>query len=262
MSVIEVTLLLFFLAWFAGGVGSLTGLGGGLIIIPLLGLLNIDMHQAMGAGLMVSLSNSLMASIIFNRSKLVHLKLGIFLETATALGALIAGFFLNYLSIKWAAYLLGSLMFIAIGSSIYFEKKKTQELSLSPDYFNKKLPSKKLGMSWILMVCSGSLSALLGIGSGSLKVLAMDLILGVPYKISAATSNFMIGITTTVSLGAYVANGFINFQLIAPTILGAAFGSWMGSNFLIKAPTRILRNIFNLIILILALELFKKGFSS
>jgi uncharacterized membrane protein YfcA len=261
MTVLTLTCLLLVFAALAGCIGALTGLGGGLMLIPVLMLLGIPIHQAMGASLVASMTNSLVASIIFQRSKLTHVKLGMFLETATAIGAILGALFVTLLPTAMLLILLGCILLFSVYSSIRYTKLQPDNPQI-PHLDMKRLSLFKAALSWFSMLIAGALSGLLGIGSGSLKVLAMDLALGLPYKVSASTSNFMIGMTATASIGIYLNHGFINPQVVSPVMLGAAFGSFVGAKVLTHAKPRILRILFNMIMFIFALHMLREGFGA
>jgi len=258
MTVYEMFLMVFFISALSGGIGSLTGLGGGMLVIPLLCFLKFDLHQAMGTGLAIGVTNSLVGTALFKRDSLTYIKLGMFLETGIAIGAIIGALTVAYVPIKILTLLFG-LVLVAI-TFFSFQKFKVSN-SAEPDFNHVNYSKSRLSCSWFLMSIAGALSGLLGIGSGTLKVLAMDMVLKLPYKVSTSTSTFMIGMTTATTLGVYMSHGYIKLPLIAPAILGTALGGYIGAVMLVKGNSDKIKILFHCVILGVAIEMLKEGFS-
>jgi len=266
MTVNELFLSIFLISATAGCIGSLTGLGGGIMVIPILCFLKFDLHFAMGTGLAVGVTNSLVGTALLKRDNLTYLKLGMFLETGIAIGAILGALAVAHLSVKFLTILFGFVLLATTFSSFFSNKKSDMKKF---DAFDKPMPDLnqllytkvRLAASWCFMFIAGSISGLLGIGSGVLKVLAMDMILGLPYKVSTSTSTFMVGITAATTLGVYMSHGYIKLPLVVPAILGTALGGYFGALWLVKGKTGPLRILFNLVILGLSLEMLYKGLS-
>ncbi len=267
------SVLLFVISYFAGIVGALTGLGGGVIIIPaLVLLLKVDIHYAMGASLISVIATSSGSSIAYLKQGYTNLKVGIFLESGAVLGALLGAYLVAFVSTSLISILLGVVLIFAAFFSIKKKENGGKEKKSHPwaialkmegeypteegfkSYAIQRVP---LGLS--LLTFAGFMSGLLGIGAGSLKVLAMDKVMDLPYKVSTATSNFIIGITAAVSCGIYLARGYIEPIITFPVLLGVVLGSFSGSKFLEKIKSKWLRLIFAIVIAVVAVELIYKG---
>lgn len=270
--------ILFAGACLAGFLGSLTGLGGGVVIVPLLTLgLGVDIRYAVGTSLVAVIATSSGAAAAYVREGITNIKIGMFLETATTLGA-IGGAALAvimptyFLMILFGVVLLysGVVSFknrkeeiLPIKKTTTRESKLANLLKLDGDY---QTPSCRVSYKvhnlvggYFMMILAGILSGLLGIGSGAFKVIAMDTIMKLPFKVSSATSNFMIGVTAAASAGVYLTRGYIDPVLSMPVVLGVLLGSLIGAKTLMKSKTKSLRIIFAIVISLLALEMIYSG---
>ncbi|HUI93537.1 MAG TPA: sulfite exporter TauE/SafE family protein [Chitinivibrionales bacterium] len=257
----------------AGLLGSLTGLGGGIIIIPFLTLaLGIDIRYAIGASLVSVIATSSGAAAAYVREGFTNIRVAMFLEIATVSGALSGTAAAALLPPAAIAVLFGAVLLYSSYATV--TGKKEEGAAAGPDrlasllgmdgsypldgseqsYHVRAVPA---GMG--LMALAGILSALLGIGSGALKVIAMDRFMKMPYKASAATSNFMIGVTAAASAGVYLHRGYIDPVLSLPVMLGVLAGSFAGSRILTRARTRVLRAVFAAAIALAGLEMICKG---
>lgn len=274
--VLLVLLALFGIALVAGAFGALVGLGGGVIIVPVLTLFfGVNIHYAIGASIVSVIATSSGAAATYIKSNLTNLKVGLFLEMATTLGALTGAFV--------GTYLAGPLLFLIFGlvlglSSIVMWNKRKQELpeNVQPDSWSRKL---QLGDKYYdtvlkrevhyevqgtrpalgLMYIAGMVSGLLGIGSGVLKVPAMDITMKLPIKVSSATSNFMIGVTAVASAGIYLARGYVNPFLAAPVALGVLLGSVAGTHLLMVLKGQVIRWLFIGLLVILTVQMLLKA---
>ncbi len=272
------TAILFAGAFVAGFLGSLTGLGGGVVIIPLLTLgLGVDIKYAVGTSLIAVIATSSGAAAAYVREGITNIKIGMFLETATTLGA-IGGAAIAILVPAYAIMILFGIVLLYSGLVSFRNRneevlpvKKTGKrntkvsgiLQLDGDY--QTLTGKvfykvyNLGGGYLMMMLAGILSGLLGIGSGAFKVIAMDSIMKLPFKVSSTTSNFMIGVTAAASAGVYLTRGYIDPVLSMPVVLGVLAGSLIGTKSLIKSKTKSLRIIFAIVISLLAIEMIYNG---
>ncbi len=273
MNTIESTLLIGLGSILAGLIGALTGLGGGVVIVPLLTLtFGMDIRYAIGASLISIIATSSSAAATYIKEGYSNLRVGMFLEIATTIGALSGAFLALILSPRTIVLIFGFVLLQSAYSSWKNPKEviasKTDRLAhlLNMDstyptsgglrqYHVHNIPG-----GFLVMLLAGALSGLLGIGSGALKVIAMDRIMKMPFKVSTTTSNFMIGVTAAASAGIYLNRGYIDPVLAMPVMLGVLLGATAGTHWLMKSKTQTLRILFSVVILILAGEMIFNGF--
>ena len=257
----------------AGFLGSLTGLGGGVVIVPLLALVfGVDIRYAIGASLVSVIATSSGAAAAYVKEGFSNIRIGMFLEIATTVGALVGASLAARLSTSAIAVVFGLVLFYSAFLST--QPHPQAVLNAPPDPLATRLrldgsypgpdgpqPYRVRGVppAFGLMFVAGSLSGLLGIGSGAVKVLAMDRAMRIPFKVSTTTSNFMIGVTAAASAGVYLNRGFIDPGLAMPVMLGVLLGSTIGARVLVGARTRVLRLVFAALILALAVEMIYNG---
>ncbi len=275
MNTLEFSLLVGGCSLVAGLVGALTGLGGGVVLVPLLTLLfKVDIRYAVGASLVSVIATSSGAAAAYVREGFSNIRIGMFLEIATTLGALLGANLAARVSTHAIAIVFG---FVLLFSAYFSRKPRTEaERAIPPDPLATRLrligsfPDaggvrnynvQHVPAGWSLMFGAGALSGLLGIGSGAMKVLAMDQAMKIPFKVSTTTSNFMIGVTAAASAGVYLHRGYIDPGLAMPVMLGVLAGSMIGAKVLIKAHPKHLRLGFSVVILLLALEMLYNGLS-
>jgi len=272
MSVLTFTIILILGAYLAGLVGSLTGLGGGVVIIPLLTLVfHVDIRYAIGAALLASIANSSGAASAYIKEGITNIRLGMFLEIATTVGAVIGAIVAVYTPTNTIAILFGVVLLFSAAMTL---RKKNQEaltegsrlssvLKLNSSYptqdgiVNYKLTN--IGGGFSIMTFAGIMSGLLGIGSGALKVLAMDTTMKIPFKVSTTTSNFMIGVTAAASAVVYLQRGYMDPGIAFPVVLGVLGGAFTGARLLTKINPTTLRIIFCIAITFVALEMIYNG---
>jgi uncharacterized membrane protein YfcA len=259
----------------AGFLGALTGLGGGVVVVPLLTLLfHVDIHYAIGAALVSVIATSSGAAAAYVREGYSNIRVGMFLEIATTLGALAGAALVLYLHASVIAVIFGVVLIHAAYVSLRQHDHATEDLG--PDRIatalnmdstypeGGKLVSyhvRGVPAGFSLMFLAGVLSGLLGIGSGAVKVLAMDRAMKLPFKVSTTTSNFMIGVTAAAGAGIYLSRGYIDPGLAMPVMLGVLAGSLAGARILAGAQVRVLRMVFALVIGALAIEMIYSGFA-
>ena len=270
------SVMIFVFSILAGFLGALLGLGGGIIIIPALTLaLGVPIHEAIGASIVSVIATSSGAAIAYVRDKITNIRIGMFLETATTLGAITGAFIAALISIKllyiiFALLLLysASVMFKKIHSELPTDVKEhplAKRLHLSSEYYDKALKQnveyKVAGVyyGYGVMYVAGVISGLMGIGSGVFKVLGMDVFMKLPMKVSTATSNFMIGVTAAASAGIYFSRGDINPLVAGPVALGVLIGAWVGTQIMERLNSKTLRLIFIPVLIYIALEMLWKG---
>jgi uncharacterized membrane protein YfcA len=250
-------------------------LGGGIIIIPLLTLgFGVDIRYAIGASLISVIATSSGAAAAYVREGFTNIRIGMFLEIATVCGALAGAFTAAFVAPAFIAVLFGLVLLYS--AYLTLSRHAGDSMDTPPDKLatllrmNGAYPSpqglrqynvKAVPAGLGLMALAGVLSGLLGIGSGALKVIALDRVMRLPFKVSTTTSNFMIGVTAAASAGVYLNRGYIDPTLAMPVMLGVLGGSVAGSRILIKAKTNALRTIFALTIALLGIEMIYKGLS-
>lgn len=269
MNILELSALLGLVSVAAGFLGALTGLGGGVVITPaMVLLLGIDLHYAMGAALISVIATSSGAAAAYVREGFSNIRIGMFLEIATTVGAVCGAF----AAAKVSPTILGILFGAVLLHSAWTASRPrpaprpgekddplASRLRLNGSFPTPEGPRSykvshvKTGFS--LMFVAGAVSGLLGIGSGALKVVAMDRAMGIPFKVSTTTSNFMIGVTAAASAGVYLSRGYIDPGLTMPVMLGVLAGSVLGARLLPGAPTATLRRVFGVVVAVLAVEM-------
>jgi uncharacterized protein len=275
MSVLEFTALVFGTSLFAGFLGSLTGLGGGVVIVPVLTLLfRVDLHYAIGASLISVIATSSGSAAIYVRKGLSNIRIGMFLEVATTLGALLGAYLTARTTSHTIAVVFGFVLLYSAYLSLRMQpharmavKKDAlaARLKLSGNESTPAGPepysAQHVPLGFGIMFGAGTLSGLLGIGSGAVKVLAMDHAMKLPFKVSTTTSNFMMGVTAAASAGIYLAKGYVNPAIAMPVTLGVLAGSLIGSRVLVQAPVKPLKIVFSIVIVALGLEMIFNGFT-
>lgn len=275
---LEVSLLI--MSVFAGVLGSILGLGGGIIVIPTLTLAyGVNIRYAIGASIVSVIATSSGAAASYVRDHLTNVRLAIFLEIGTTIGAITGA--------AIAAYVNSQMLFVLFGlillQSAYLMWKRGKQtthgesteskahpwadyMKLNSSYpdalLKKEVPYlvQAVPVGLLYMLAAGLLSGLLGIGSGILKVLAMDSAMKLPIKVSSATSNFMIGVTAAASAGAYYMRGDIIPSLAAPVAIGVLIGSLIGARLMTRLPAATIRKFFIVVLLIVAVQMCLRGF--
>ena len=280
MTPIEFLLLTLIASMGAGFLGSLLGLGGGIIIVPFLTLaMGVDIRYAIGASIVSVIATSSGAAAAYLRDHITNIRIGMFLEIATTTGAmsgaLLAGVLDGpFLYLLFAAILGYSAVSMlrrptrTAGNVNVPHDRVADALGLSGSYYDAALGRTVeyrasggiLGL--ILMYIAGGVSGLLGIGSGVLKVPAMDIAMYLPMKVSTATSNFMIGVTAAASAGVYFTRGQINPFIAAPVAVGVLIGATVGTRIMTKTKSTQLRRIFVVIVLIVAAQMLVRGLTT
>ncbi len=274
MSLLFFTFLMLIFGYLAGVVGALTGLGGGVVIIPVLVLLfGIDIHYAMGASVISVIATSSGGAIAYLRDGYTNLRIGMLLEVAAVIGAGVGALLVAYLSANFIAVIFGLVLIYSAYSVSQRQENKmcapvsdkwAQTLRLQGIYpapeGNMAYTPQRIPTSFGVMGLAGMVSGLLGIGAGTLKVVAMDQLMHLPYKVSTTTSNFLIGITAAVSAGVYFSHGYIQPAIAFPVMLGVLLGAFSGARLLPKLPVKTLRNFFGIVVFLLALQMIYKGF--
>lgn len=265
---------LIILAIVAGIIGSLLGIGGGIIIIPILIFLyHINIKEAIGASIISVIATSSGAASVYLKDKLINLKTGMFLEIATTTGAISGATLLGIINPEALFFIFAVVLILSIYPMLF--KKDNTEEKVENDYLSEKLELsssyidndgveykyniKNTPYGLIMMYIAGFASGLLGIGSGVFKVIAMDNIMHIPMKVSTTTSNFMIGVTALASSVIYLVKGYINPYIALPVMAGIFIGSLIGTKLLRRTSNNRLKIIFSIILFIIALEMILRG---
>jgi len=269
--VVEFVLLMFFVSIFAGIFGSIVGLGGGIVVIPVLTiLLGVDIHFAIGASIVAIIGTSSGAASTYLKDKITNLRVGMFLELASASGAIMGAAIAAYTNSAALEAIFGAILLISIVPMVI---KIGEDVPKSPEL--KGLP-KRLGLKGTYTetdgrvisynstrpveglagtLVAGILSGLLGIGGGAFKVLSMDLAMKLPMKVSTTTSNFMIGVTAAASAGIYFARGDVDPLIVAPVALGILVGAAVGARILLRSRNTTIRKAFAAVLVVAAVEM-------
>jgi hypothetical protein len=269
--VAEFVFLMFLVSIFAGIFGSIVGLGGGIVVIPVLTILfGVDIHFAIGASIVAIIGTSSGAASTYVKDKVTNLRVGMFLELASASGAIIGAAVAAYTNSAALEIIFGCILLISLVPMVM---KIGEEIPKSPELkgLSKRLGHKGSytetdgrvinynstrpveGLAGTLV--AGILSGLLGIGGGAFKVLSMDLAMKLPMKVSTTTSNFMIGVTAAASAGIYFARGDVDPLIVAPVALGILIGAALGARILLRSRNTTIRKAFAVVLAIAAVEM-------
>ncbi len=283
--IFEFFVLMLLFSVIAGIVGALVGVGGGILVVPALTLLfGIPIQYAIGASIVSVIATSSGSASAYVRDRITNLRIGMFLEIGSTVGAVIgavSSIALVRSGYAWAVFLtFGILLFFSAYSSanrISKERKKGSEtinlkpnrvsdaLNLRGEYYDKATKKNiayvadKVLAGFGVMVVAGLLSALLGVGGGVLKVVGMDSFMKLPFKVSTTTSNFMIGVTAAASTGIYYVAGFVNPFIAAPVAIGIVIGAFAGTKILVRTKPGALRWVFVVVLIVIALEMVRQG---
>jgi len=269
MTTLEFTIVVWLGSFLAGFLGALTGLGGGVVVVPMLVLLlRVDIRYAIGASLVSVIATSSGAAAAYVREGYSNIRIGMFLEIATTIGAAVGALIAAKVSGGAIGFVFGLVL---LYSAVLSRRDASQQvMDRPPDALASKLRmnseypsamgSKHYNVYQVpggfgLMFGAGMLSGLLGIGSGAVKVLAMDQVMKIPFKVSTTTSNFMIGVTAAASAGIYLSRGYIDPRVAMPVMLGVLAGSLVGAKVLVRAKVRALRLVFAVVIAVLGIEM-------
>jgi uncharacterized protein len=269
MTTLEFTIVVWLGSFLAGFLGALTGLGGGVVVVPMLVLLlGVDIRYAIGASLVSVIATSSGAAAAYVREGYSNIRIGMFLEIATTIGAAAGAL----IAAKVSGGAIGFIFGLVLLYSAVLSRRDASELVVNkpPDALASKLRMNgdyptadgrqhynvyQVPGGFGLMFGAGMLSGLLGIGSGAVKVLAMDQVMKIPFKVSTTTSNFMIGVTAAASAGVYLSRGYIDPRVAMPVMLGVLAGSLVGAKVLVRAKVRALRLVFAVVIAVLGIEM-------
>ena len=266
--------LLFLISIVAGFVGAMSGMGGGVVIIPALTLLGVDIKHAIAISILSVIATSSGSASAYIRDHITNLKVGMFLEMFTIVGALVGAKITLAISpqplyIAFGIVLLSSWLALLMANRLKWHTGPqdgfTHWLELEGSYPDKVLgetvhyKARHAYFGAPLMFGAGMIAGLLGIGAGAVKVLIHDLVMGLPPKVSTTTSNMIIGVTALAGASVYLAAGLIDPRLAAPVILGITLGAFLGTRLLVRMSNLAVRRFFLFILLILAVEMVYRG---
>jgi uncharacterized membrane protein YfcA len=270
----QFSLWLFGVSLGASVLGGMLGMASGIFIVPILTIFgHVEIHKAIGASIISVIACSCGGAAPFLRSRLTNVRLAIVLEVATTLGALSGVLLAGVVPVSYLFFFFAGILFLSAQQMLAKRREPPQTeaakdacrwaatLQLHSSYPDRtlgretayKVQRVPLGMT--LMYGAGLISALLGIGSGVLKIPAMDTALRLPIKVSSATSNFMIGVTAAASAGAYFVRGDIITALAGPVALGSLVGAVLGARILMRVPNEKLRVLFVLVLVTLGIQM-------
>lgn len=275
MTILAFTIILLAASYLAGLLGSLTGLGGGVVVIPVLTLcFGVDFHYAIGGALVASIATSSGSGSAYVKEGITNIRLGMFLEIATTIGAVAGAIVAVWLNNSVIAIIYGCVLVL---TAVMQQRRKSDhdgivgsEMARRLKLFGtwpqkdgtvRKYELRHVGGGFSVMLGAGVLSGILGIGSGVLKVIAMDGIMKVPFKVSTTTSNFMMGVTACASAVVYIQRGNIVPGIACPVMIGVLFGALTGARLLKRLDVRLLRRIFCIAILLVAINMIYQGFT-
>jgi uncharacterized membrane protein YfcA/uncharacterized membrane protein len=271
-----IVLLIFVGSLVAGLLGSLVGLGGGVLIVPLLTLaFGFPISFAIGASIISVIATSSGAAAAYVRDHMTNMRVGMFLELATTIGAISGALLAGLLSASLLSVIFGIVLLISVAPVLFKIGEELPQgvkndrwanwLHLAGSYPDHHLGREvsyqvtRTPYGMLMMYVAGAISGLLGIGSGTFKVLALDSLMRLPLKVSTTTSNFMIGVTAAASAGIYFSRGDIPPLLAAPVALGILIGALVGTRLLPHLSNKVLRFIFLPVIAVSALEMILHG---
>lgn len=271
MVIAEFLILIFLVSIFAGVFGSIVGLGGGVVIVPVLTLIfGVNIHFAIGASIVAIIATSSGAASTYVRDRVTNMRVGMFLELGSTSGAIVGAAVAAYTNAPMLELIFGVILLITlvptltkIGEDIPQSPELrglSKRLALNGSYketdgrvvdYNTTRPVAGLVGTWV----AGVLSGLLGIGGGAFKVLSMDIGMKLPMKVSTTTSNFMIGVTAAASAGIYFARGDVNPLLVAPVAIGIMIGAAIGARLLLRSRNPTVRKLFALVLAVTAVQM-------
>ena len=260
----------------AGLIGALAGVGGGIIVVPALTIVfGIDVRLAIGASIVSVIATSSGAAAAYVRDRMTDMRVGMFLELATTSGAVVGALLAALVAPSLLLVLLGGVLLLSAAQQVLRLGEELPpdvepsgaalRLRLSGSYPDAQLgrevqyAARRVPLGFVLMGLAGLVSGLLGIGSGALKVVAMDGAMRLPMKVSSATSNFMIGVTAAASAGIYLGRGDVDPTIAVPVALGVLAGATVGARLLPRLSNRRVRLIFLPVLVVIGLETLARG---
>lgn len=263
--------MLFLVSVAAGLLGSMTGMGGGVVLVPALTMLGLDIKHAIATSMIAVIATSSGSAAAYVRDRITNLKVGMFLEVFTILGAWTGAAITMAAGRQWLFGLFG-LVLLASAVSMWMERRKGRQAASGQDGFSRWLElegsyydaaekrqidyaPRRAYLGGPFMFGAGFVAGLLGIGAGALKVLIFDLVMGLPSKVSTTTSDLIIGVTALAGTSVYLAAGLIDVGYTAPVILGVLVGAYAGTRLLVRLTNRTVRRLFVVVLLALGAQM-------
>ncbi|MBX6755271.1 sulfite exporter TauE/SafE family protein [Thermorudis peleae] len=259
----------------AGFIGAMSGLGGGVVLTPVLTLFGYDIKHAIALSALTVIATSSGSAAAYVRDRITNIRIGMFLEMFTIIGALI-GATITLSAAKRPLFIAFGLVLLFSWATSFFQKPRTSYHPATPDrisrwlalkgeYYDlaerRSIPYHATNAIWggLILFCAGVIAGLLGIGAGAVKVLAMDRVMGLPPKVSTTTSNFIIGVTALAGTSVYLASGLIDSGLAGPTVLGVLGGSFLATRLLVRLSNRTVRTFFLFVFLLIGIQMIIRG---
>jgi uncharacterized protein len=259
----------------AGFVGAMSGMGGGVVLIPAMTLLGMEIKQAIAVSIVSVIATSSGSASAYVRDRITNLKVGMFLEMFTIVGALV-GAAVTLASGQSVLFIVFGLVLLASWGALFLERHDAWRPAEHQDAFSRWLeleggyhdqPSGqtihyravRACLGGPLMFLAGVVAGMLGIGAGALKVLIHDMVMGLPPKVSTTTSNLIIGVTALAGTSVYLAAGLIDVGLVAPVVLGILLGAYLGTKVLVQLTNQTVRRFFLIVLLVLGVEMLVRG---
>jgi uncharacterized membrane protein YfcA len=265
----------FLISVVAGLVGAMSGMGGGVVLIPVLTLFHMDIKKAIAISIVSVIATSSGSAAAYVRDRITNLKVGMFLEMFTITGALV-GAALTVIAVHQVLFLLFGLVLLGTAVTLFLQRGKVWRPAAHQDAFSHWLElegsyhdqaigqtihyqGSRAYLGGPLMFGAGVIAGLLGIGAGALKVLIHDVVMGLPPKVSTTTSNLIIGVTALAGTSVYLAAGLIDPALAVPAIIGVTLGAFLGTRVLVRLSNQRVRHFFLVVLLVLGVEMFVRG---
>lgn len=267
--------ILFLVSILAGFVGAMAGMGGGVVLVPALTLLGLDIKHSIAISIISVIATSSGSASAYVRDRITNLKVGMFLEMFTIIGALV-GAAITVVSSPQPLYIVFGIVLLASWVTLFIQRHEewrpvahqdafSRWLELEGSYYDQptqqtiEYRAARAYFGGPLMFGAGLIAGLLGIGAGALKVLIHDLVMGLPPKVSTTTSNLIIGVTALAGTSVYLAAGYLDPGLAAPIILGVVIGAFLGTRLLVRLTNQRVRQFFLLVLAVLGLEMIIRG---
>jgi uncharacterized protein len=280
----EYLVLMFLVAILAGLIGSMVGVGGGILVVPALTIgFGVPIEYAIGASIVSTIATSSGAASAYVRDRITNLRIGMFLEIGSVMGSIVGVTTTLYFvrsGLSWIIFVVFGLVLFFSAYNVLHNARREQRgepvvaakasalaerLNLRGEYEDQSLHktigyvATRIPAGFVVIFFGGLLSGLLGVGGGVLKVLGMDTMMRLPFKVSTTTSNFMIGVTATASTGILYVSGYVNVILAAPVALGVVVGSLAGARALVRSKPVSIRALFVVVLLAFGVEMMYMG---
>ncbi len=267
--------LLFFISIIAGFIGAMSGMGGGVVLIPALTLMGMDIKHAIAISIVSVIATSSGSASAYVRDHITNLKVGMFLEMFTIVGALV-GAAITVVSAQGPLFFVFGIVLLGAWAALFLQRHDgwtpvthqdafSKWLQLEGSYYDQAVGQTisyrgvRAYFGGPLMFGAGLIAGLLGIGAGALKVLIHDLVMGLPPKVSTTTSNLIIGVTALAGASVYLAAGLIDPGLAAPVILGILIGAFIATRLLVRFTNQKIRHFFLVVLAVLGIEMILRG---